>query len=150
MISGISAAEWWLIAGIICLIIEFTNLPNIGFLFLGLGAIFNGLILNFYPCFLKYQYIIWLTSSLCFFIILWWSIKLNLYKKTSKTEYSDLVGKEVQVSSEKILPKEMGQVLWSGTIMNAQLINTVMPVTKGETLVITKATGNTLICSPKI
>jgi membrane protein implicated in regulation of membrane protease activity len=131
------------------LIIEFTNIPNVGFLFIGLGALSNAIILNNYPYFLKYQYIILGPISLLWFIILWWPLKFYVYKKSKKIGYSDIIGKEVEVYSDEIILGEIGQVWWSGTVMNAKLTPHTVQAHKGDMLQITEIDGNILICSKK-
>ncbi|WP_375332475.1 MULTISPECIES: NfeD family protein [unclassified Candidatus Tisiphia] len=150
ILSEISIVEWWLIAGVICIIIEFANIPNVGFLFLGLGGVSTAIILNNYPGLLKYQYIIFGFASFMWLITLWYPLKFYVYKKYDKYEYSDMVGKEVVVYSNKLLVGETGQVLWSGTIMNAKLSkDTIKSVHKGELLRIVQVDGNVLICTAK-
>ncbi|WP_425363794.1 NfeD family protein [Candidatus Tisiphia endosymbiont of Hybos culiciformis] len=147
-IFDIPIVELWLIAGIICIIIEFFNTPNVGFLFLGLGGISNAIILNNYPSFLKYQYITFGFVSFIWLIILWYPLKFYVGKKHDKHEYSDMLGQEVQLYSNELLVGEKGQVLWSGTIMNAKLSkDSVKPAYKGDTLRIVQIDGNVLICT---
>ncbi|UCM85492.1 MAG: NfeD family protein [Rickettsia endosymbiont of Culicoides impunctatus] len=147
-IFEISIVEWWLIAGIICIIIEFANIPNVGFLFLGLGGISNTIILSNYPNLLKYQYIVFGFASFIWLIILWYPLKFYVSKKHGKYEYSDMFGQEVQVYSNELLVGEKGQVLWSGTIMNAKLSrDSVKSAYKGDTLRIIQIDGNVLICT---
>ncbi|MDN3029833.1 MULTISPECIES: NfeD family protein [Rickettsieae] len=147
-IFNISIVEWWLIAGIICIIIEFSNIPNVGFLFLGLGGISNAIILNNYSDLLKYQYIIFGFISFLWLVILWYPLKFYVGKKHDKYEYSDMLGQEVQLYSNELLIGEKGQVLWSGTIMNAKLSkDSVKSAYKGDTLRIVQIDGNVLICT---
>ena len=42
-------------------------------------------------------------------------------KTTTHKNYSDMVGKEAEVYSKIISPDNLGQVKWSGVIMNAYL-----------------------------
>ncbi|WP_341756739.1 MULTISPECIES: NfeD family protein [unclassified Candidatus Tisiphia] len=147
-IFNISIVELWLIASIICLIIEFSNIPNVGFLFLGLGGISNAIILNNYLNLLKYQYIIFGFASFIWLVILWYPLKFYVGKKYGKHEYSDMLGQEVQLYSNELLVGEKGQVLWSGTIMNAKLSkDSVKSAYKGDTLRIVQIDGNVLICT---
>lgn len=147
-IFSISLVQLWLIVGIIFIIIEFVKLPNIGFLFLGLGALSNSILLNNYPYFFKYQLISFGLTSIFWFAILWWPLKYYVYKKDTKTEYNDLVGKEVVVYDKELLPGKIGKVSWSGTIMNARLSNNdTKPATQGDSLRIVQVEGNVLICT---
>lgn len=148
MIFGLSIISLWVIVGIILIIIEFTNIPNVGFLFLGLGALSTAIFLTAYPATLKYQYIIFGISSLLSLAILWWPLKWYVYKNDNIAPYSDMVGNEVVVHSQLISAEKIGQVIWSGTIMNAKLeSNEHKTAHKGDTLHITKISGNVLICS---
>ena len=149
MIFGLSIISLWVIVGIILIIIEFTNLPNVGFLFLGLGALSTAIFLTALPDALKYQYIIFGISSLLSLAILWWPLKWYVYKKSNNiAPYSDMIGNEVVVHSDIISAEKIGQVIWSGTIMNAKLDgNRHKAAYKGDTLHITKISGNVLICS---
>ena len=51
----ITPVEIWLVVGIIFILIEFSKLPGIGFLFLGLGAMSSSVIFYFYPEIQNYQ-----------------------------------------------------------------------------------------------
>ncbi|MCC8417537.1 MAG: NfeD family protein [Rickettsia endosymbiont of Bryobia graminum] len=147
-IFGITLVEFWLVAGIIFIIIEFAKLPNIGFLFLGLGALSNTILLNNYPYFLKYQLITFGLISFFWFAILWWPLKLYSRKKDKKAEYNDLIGKEVLVYDKEILLGKIGKISWSGTIMNARLSdNDTKPAFQGDILRILQIEGNVLICT---
>ena len=149
MIFGISVISLWVIVGIILIVIEFTNTPNVGFLFLGLGALSTAIFLTINPITFKYQYIIFGLSSVLSFIILWWPLKQYVYKSNSKDlAYSDMIGNEVVVHSKEISAEKIGQVIWSGTIMNAKLDSKEHNTAHhGEKLHITKVSGNVLICS---
>lgn len=149
MIFGISVISLWVIVGIILIIIEFTNVPNVGFLFLGLGALSTAIFLTISPVALKYQYIIFGLSSVVSLVILWWPLKQYVYKNNNKAlAYSDMIGNEVVVYSKEISAEKIGQVIWSGTIMNAKLDSKEHRTAhKGEKLNITKISGNVLTCS---
>jgi len=140
--------ELWLFVGVFCITIEFLHLPNIGFLFLGLGALSNGILINFFNDLVFYQLIIFGLASLSWFLILWLPLKHYLYKKNKQSAYSDMIGNEVYVFSSPIIIGNIGQVRWSGTIMNAMLdIDEKDKVEIGEKLYIKEIRGNTLICS---
>lgn len=135
----------WLIVGLIFLAIEFTKLPGIGFLFLGLGGLINSALVYNYPFFEEHQYTSFGLVSLLSFIILWWPLKKYMYKKSPGSHFS-LVGSDVEVYANPIMQGQPGQVKWSGTIMNAKLVSNSLPAKVGEILVITEVQGNVLIC----
>ncbi len=149
VVFGISVVTLWLIAGIIFIIIEFIGTPNVGFLFLGLGALSTAICLSLSPLAFKYQPVIFGISSLLSLLILWQPLQLYIYKNgKNSTSYSDMIGNAVIVHSKEISTETIGQVMWSGTIMNAKLDEKEHKIaSKGDTLYITKTAGNVLICS---
>ncbi|AAY61882.1 NfeD family protein [Rickettsia felis] len=141
--------EIWLIIGIICVVVEFFAVPNIGFLFFGLGALSNTLVVYNYPLVsLTNQITFFGILSLIWFCILYYPLKKYVYNKTDKTEnYSDMIGKTVEVYSSTVSSDSIGQVRWSGAIMNAYLAPNEEVAKTGEQLFITEVKGNILICS---
>ncbi len=151
ILSEISMIQWWLTISMVCIIIEFANIPNVGFLFLSLGGLSTAVILKNYPYLLKYQYIVFGFASSVWLIILWYPLQLYVCVKHNKYEYFDMVGKKVVVYSDELLVGKIGQVSWSGTIMNATLSkDTVKLSHKGDVLYIIQVDGNVLICTAKI
>ncbi|MFY9589685.1 NfeD family protein [Rickettsia endosymbiont of Halotydeus destructor] len=146
---NISLTELWLIIGVICFIIEFFATPNIGFLFFGFGALSNTIIIHNYPILLKEQITIFGLISLLWFIILWRPLKKYFYRNsnTKETNYSDMINKEVEVYSSIISSREIGQVKWSGVVMNALLEQNQQEAKAGDRIFIVKVQGNILICS---
>ena len=64
--------------------------------------------------------------------------------------YFDLVGNQVTVFNQSIEPGKIGQVSWSGTIMNAKLADSEKEQRKpGDVLYVLEVKGNILICSHK-
>ncbi|MGX6960580.1 MAG: NfeD family protein [Rickettsia endosymbiont of Pentastiridius leporinus] len=140
--------EIWLIIGIVCVIAEFFAIPSIGFLFFGFGALSNALIIYHYPIDLQNQITLFGLLSLIWFCVLYYPLKKYVYSKTSTTEnYSDMIGKEVEVYSDTISSNNLGQVKWSGVIMNAYLVPDEKDAKSGSKLFIIKVRGNILICS---
>lgn len=140
--------EIWLIIGLTCIIVEFLAIPNIGFLFFGFGALSNALITYNYPLInLKSQITIFGLFSLIWFCILYYPLKKYVYHETSQpANYSDMIGKEVEVYSNIISEENLGQVKWSGVIMNAYLVPNEK-AKAGDKIFITEVKGNILICS---
>lgn len=147
---SISAAGLWLLLGILLIILEFSQLPGIGFLFLGLGAISTSVILNYWPQEIIIQISCFGIISLLWFLVLWYPLKTFLYKETSKLsrEAFNIIGSVVTVINQDIKAGKLGQVEWSGTIMNAKLLDKNQDVAKvGDELIVLRVQGNTLICS---
>ncbi len=77
----ISAVEIWLIVGIIFIIIEFSKIPGIGFLFLGLGALTTSALISSYLEITDYQIATFGLVSFTWFLVLWWPLKKFVYGK---------------------------------------------------------------------
>jgi membrane protein implicated in regulation of membrane protease activity len=152
-IMSITPIELWLLFGIILIILEFSQLPGIGFLFLGLGAISTAIITSYWPQgALLYQFAYFAITALLWFLLLYYPLKLFIYKNSTNLsrESFDIIGSRVIVSHKDIKPGEYGQVLWSGTIMNAKLTDNAIDIaTIGETIYVLEVKGNVLICSKK-
>lgn len=144
----ISPGEMWLVVGIVFILIEFSTLPGIGFLFLGLGAMSSAVIFYFYPEMQNYQVASVGFSSLAWFLVLWWPLKAFVYGKNNHSAkvYFDILGMQVEVALEDIKPGNIGQVYWSGTIMNAKLSGEETIARVGDKLLVVEVKGNILIC----
>ena len=76
-IMSITPIELWLLFGIILIILEFSQLPGIGFLFLGLGAISTAIITSYWPQgALLYQFAYFAITALLWFLLLYYPLKL--------------------------------------------------------------------------
>ncbi|ABV74678.1 hypothetical protein A1C_01835 [Rickettsia akari str. Hartford] len=96
--------EIWLIIGIICVVVEFFAVPNIGFLFFGLGALSKTLVVYNYPLVsLTNQITFFGILSLIWFCILYYPLKKYVYNKTDRTEnYSNMIDKMVEVCNSTV------------------------------------------------
>lgn len=137
--------EIWLLVGLLSLIVEFLQFPGIGFLFLGLGALSNAILIHIYPGFAKDQYTCFGLLSFAWFLLLWWPLKKYAGRSNKKQESFGILGAEVELVSD-LLPGDMGQVKWSGTIMNARLDHSETKIAEvGQRLYIKAVEGNVLI-----
>ena len=148
----ISSTEIWLLVGIILIILEFSQLPGIGFLFLGFGAISVSVITNYWQQeTLLTQFAYFGISSLFWFIVLWYPIKVFLRKDKNKLSRDtfNIIGSEVIVENKDIKAGILGQVSWCGTIMNATLVESSKNeiATIGDTLIVIEVRGNVLFCN---
>jgi membrane protein implicated in regulation of membrane protease activity len=148
----LSSTEIWLLIGIILIILEFTQLPGIGFLFLGFGAISASVITNYWQNETELvQFAYFGISSLLWFILLWYPMKAFLSKDKNKLSRDtfDIIGSQVIVENKDIKANELGQVSWCGTILNAKLIGrSNRDIAKiGDTLIIIEVKGNVLFCN---
>lgn len=151
---NICAVETWLAVGIICIIIEFSQIPGIGFFFLGLGALTTSALISSYLEISDYQIATFGLISLTWFLVLWWPLKKFVNGKRTGNNinqgYFNLVGQYVRVLNRNIEPSKIGQVSWSGTIMNARLVDSENEhVNPDSLLYVLEVQGNVLICSRK-
>jgi membrane protein implicated in regulation of membrane protease activity len=147
---NVTPMEIWIILGLIFILIEFTFIPGIGLLFLGFGGLSTGVIIYYFPQIIESQIISFGLSSFAWFLLLWWPLKISLYRKKGKDggNYFDIVGTRVKVVSLEIKASELGKVHWSGTIMNARFIDSDSePASEGEELYVIAVQGNILVCS---
>lgn len=138
----------WIFIGFTGLLIEILWIPGIGFLFLGLGALTNAIVLGNFSNSVPYQYINFGLFAFIWFALLWWPLKKMVYGRKNTKEYSDMIGKNVEVWGIALNSSVIGQVKFSGTVMNAKLNDSLSgPVTVGTSLKITAIEGNVLIVS---
>jgi hypothetical protein len=142
---------FWLILGFCLVLMEiFAVMPGIGLLFAGLGALCTALLLYNIP-----DYAISLAGQMVWFLafgafwaaVLWKPMKKWRLPSGSSQTYNDMIGQEVAITGSDLTKERMGQVLWSGTVMNARLapedMQDALPV--GSLAIIAIVEGNTLI-----
>lgn len=147
----IGPVEIWLVLGVICILIEFSAISGIGFLFAGFGALTNAILIYNFPESKDYQIISFGILSLLWFLLLWWPLKIYVYGRGNNKNlqnYFDIVGSSVKVVGQPLTPDVPGQVEWSGTILNARLANEEKSSAEiGDVLYVQRVQGNLLICS---
>jgi len=147
-----TAVEIWLAVGIIFILAEFTTIPGIGLLFIGLGSLSTSILIYYVPEFATYQIASVGLTSLAWFLVLWWPLKIFVYGRggNKEADYFDMVGMQVKVVEKNLEPDNIGLVSWSGTIMNARLDDKENSVAKiGAHLYIVEVKGNVAICTRK-
>ena len=148
---AITPSMLWLLFGISLIILEFSQLPGIGFLFLGFGAITTAIITSYLQAeTMLIQFAYFGIASMTWFILLWYPMKKFIYQSdnTNSKESFDIVGSSVTVIKNDIKAGSLGQVLWCGTIMNARLTGIPNNHTAkiDDTLIVKEIKGNTLFC----
>ena len=155
MIWNIQPAEIWMIVGFLFVFIELMQLPGFGFFFLGLGGLSVSIVLasDRFAISTFHQFIIFSIASLVWIVLLWKPLKkLNLhsFNNTYNDKFHDMIGQSVIVLHDEIMPGLLGKVKWSGTIMNASLIEGETKTAHiGQKLFIKEIMGNVLICEFK-
>ena len=110
----------WVLSGLALISIEVLMVPGIGFLFAGLGAISVGVALMgglFISVTAQVTWFFCLTAIWA--AVLWWPLK-RAYRRPD-SGYSDMVGDIAIVGPDGLQKRELGEVRWSGAIMNCRL-----------------------------
>ena len=109
----------WMILGVAMICLEMFIVTGMGFLFAGLGALttFGMLEFQLIESNFVFNLAVFLTSSIAWWGVLWYPIKLL---KCSKSSYQGLVGSVVTLSSD-IQKGQIGSIVWSGVRMRAAL-----------------------------
>ena len=136
---------WLTILGVTSIILEMGFISGIGFLFIGLGALsVAGLIeFNLIKENNLLNILLALISLSSLYFLIFWKFFKNAQMQDTKN-YGEIIGKEAIVIYSDIKGHTIGKVKWSGTIMNAQLIDTNDYIKEGETVKIVKVKGNIL------
>ena len=143
----------WLIAGSAFFIIEIFIVTGFGFLFAGAAAICLGGAIAFgaiAPENLLVQLTVFFLLIPVWLAILWKPLK-KLRTKNGQS-YSNMVGDQATVVDGPLKKDTAGKVTWSGTIMQAELVqdSPVQEVTTGGQVTIVEVKGTTLIVKPVI
>jgi membrane protein implicated in regulation of membrane protease activity len=136
---------WLTILGVVSIILEMGFISGIGFLFIGIGALsVAGLIeFNIINKDNLLSILLALVSLSSLYFLIFWKFFKKAHMQTLKN-YNDIIDKEAVVIYSDIKGHTIGNVKWSGTIMNAQLVDTNDYVKEGETVKIIKIKGNIL------
>lgn len=148
-----SAAIWWLIIGVVFILIEVMQVPGIGFLFAGLaalvvgGLVSSGLIAEGSTLI---QFIWFFLFTALWAAILWVPMKRLRYK-TSSESYKNIVGDIAVVIDGAIHKHSSGKVRWSGTIMKARISKDcdVEKIPDGAEVEIVDVAGSKLFIKPR-
>ena len=73
----ITPVEIWIAVGLLFILVEFTTIPGIGFLFLGLGSLSTAITIYYFPEIASFQVASVGLSSLAWFLLLWCFVKSN-------------------------------------------------------------------------
>lgn len=152
MESGTFITVLWLLAGAVLVLLETFTVPGIGFLYAGLASITVGGLLAagyFDQADLTLQFSWFFGFTALWAVVLWKPMKRLRYRTTDK-EYKNMVGSTAVVKDIPLTKNKLGNVQWSGTIMQAKLADDspVESVPAGEEVIVTAAEGNRFIVKP--
>lgn len=140
---------YWLIAGVLLMVLEFAAVPMIGFAFTGLGAFTTGVMIKIGIIgqeSLVFQFAVFSASTVLWAAALWKHLKK---RARSYPKYSNIEGQTAVVMGEGLESGKTGQVKWSGTAMQARIENGEGNIPAGEEVTIVKTEGITLIVKRK-
>lgn len=146
----IGSIAFWSLIGFAAIMVELLFISGFGMLFIGLGAFSVAGVNIFYPEMQHLQYLYFALFSCLWCAILWYPLKNFYYKSSPSSGVQNLIGDRVELISD-LKPGSVGQVKWSGTIMNAELAKDMKNTIKaGEFLEVEGVRGSVLICRARV
>jgi len=151
-----NAAFLWLLFGVVTILAEVLAVaPGVGLLFSGLGALCVSLLLYSLPdtgMSLVGQLTWFLGFTVAWAVLLWKPMKRWRMPSSKSGTYHNIVGDRATVAGGGLVKGQVGQVAWSGTLMNAELAPavTVATLPVGAVVEVVAVQGNTFIVQPKI
>lgn len=149
--DALNSGLLWLVLGFVFVLMEiFAVMPGIGLLFAGLGALCTALLLYSVPehgVSLVGQGVWFLAFGTFWAAILWKPLKNWRLSSGAGGGYHGMIGQDVTITGSPLTKERMGQVLWSGTVMNARLApdDTQEALPVGSLAVIVAVDSNTVI-----
>jgi membrane protein implicated in regulation of membrane protease activity len=140
----------WLVGGAVLVVLEAFVAPGVGFLFAGFGAIMAGIFIGLgliAPENYLLQFVVCFAFTALFAGLLW--KKLKQFRQGKET-YSNIIGDTAIVESDLLKKGVDGKVKWSGTVLQARLVQnaSVVQIPAGSQVTIEELRGNIAICRP--
>jgi membrane protein implicated in regulation of membrane protease activity len=146
-------AHYWLAFGVGFLLLEAFGISGIGLLFAGCGALTTGTLLQAGMIpeeATMMQALVFAVSTGLWAALLWKPMQKFTLRKNAPG-YSNMVGETAYVGGNGLKKGLPGEATWSGTIMNAELHESISAteIPAGAQVTIVDVVGNTLIVKPK-
>lgn len=139
----------WLIFGVTLCALEVLTVPGFGLLFGGLAAMLVAVLVELGVMGeLSYAaQVAWWFGMTCALAALLWKPLKNFYthKNNPERQYNNIVGERAVVAGEGLVPGVAGLVQWSGTLMQAELVEGADALPAGAQALIVDLRGATLI-----
>jgi membrane protein implicated in regulation of membrane protease activity len=140
----------WLLAGAVLLALEAAGASGIGFMFAGLAALLVGVLIEaniITETNLTLQLALWFTLTVVTAIILFSPLKRWRTDTKSEDSFDNIIGTTATVAAGGLMIGKPGRVQWSGTVMNAQVVDTCQQgaFLEGDTVTVCAIKGNQLI-----
>jgi membrane protein implicated in regulation of membrane protease activity len=146
----------WLFAGALIISLEAFTAPGIGFFLGGLGAFCTALLIK---AGVVGEASTGAQFAWCFGLTVGWTLllwkplrKFRMHRKSRAGDLknNNLIGETAIVAKTGLKRGEVGQVIWSGTLMNAELGSSAgADLPEGAKVQIHSVSGNTLTVIPK-
>ncbi len=116
-------AFYWLIIGILFLVLEVIFMSNVGFLFAGCSAFTIFLLLELdIISHLLLQDIFWFFAfTIIWGGVLWWPLKI-FGRQTIARKFSHIIGSKAIIHREPLRKGEIGYIKWSGMKIKAKIV----------------------------
>jgi membrane protein implicated in regulation of membrane protease activity len=143
-----SAPVIWMIAGCLFIALEAFVLPGVGVLFAGLGAVSTGVLIAVGAIGgteLVMQCAVFFAATTLWALLLWKPLKH--FRIGKNAPYNNMIGSRAVVITAPLAHGMIGEVRWSGTVMNARLSDQASPnlnIPIGGAVEIIGVTGNLL------
>lgn len=141
----------WLIAGAFIVAFEAFTTPGLGLFLGGLGALCTAVLIKagvIDEAAIAAQFAWCFGLTAVWTIVLWkplQTFRMRRRTRDNKIENNNLIGQIAIVGSDGLQPGKMGQVVWSGTVMNAELeLPNVEALAEGTKVRIRSVYGNIL------
>lgn len=151
---GFSVSYYWLVLGVICIAVEALGLSGVGFFFAGLASICVAVLaeagLVGQSSYLA-QFAWFFALTAVWAAILWKPIRRYYTLKKHSGGFSNIVGDTAIVTGDGLVKGKEGTVIWSGTIMKAEITPGahIEHAGTGGQVIIVDVKGAKLIVEPK-
>lgn len=140
----------WLLAGATLLALEAAGVSGIGFMFGGLAALVVGVLIELNiitETNLVLQLALWFSLTVLTAILLFSPLKRWRTNPKSEDSFDNIIGSTAAVAAGGLMIGKPGKVHWSGTVMNAQVVDTCQQgaFLEGDIVKICAVKGNQLI-----
>lgn len=146
----------WLVFGAALILFEAFTAPGLGLFLVGLGALCTGIVIEsglLADSATALQFVSFFSFTIAWAVLLWKPLVKFRAKGKGKNarEFNNMVGDSAVVAGNGLKRGETGQVLWSGTVMNAEIDDSVQvdALLAGAQVEIKSVSGNKLKVIPK-
>lgn len=144
--------NFWYLLSILAIVLEVIIGFPLVFFFAGLAALITGGLISLSVIAsenLTNQVLVFLLLNIVWIPFFWQRFK-KTFTASSAQEFSNIIGRNVEVINGFEKGKKTGKVKWSGTTFNAILDETSKAPNKGDMLKVTEIKGNKFIIKKEV